>query len=260
MLVIPAIDLRNGKVVRLAQGKPENEVAYSSDPVEIALMWEAMGAPLIHVVDLDGALTGRQENLNQVKKMLEKIKIPIQFGGGVRTIQKIKEILDMGVRRIIIGTKAAIDPLFIREASNQFKERIVIGIDARGGKVAIWGWQEMTEYSAISMAQEMKQLGIKEVIYTDITRDGMLEGPNFEAITNFSQAAKMRVISSGGISSLEDVRRIIGLAKYGVTGLIIGKALYTKHIDLKEAIALAKKPPLTIQEEQQDNEIIKLYP
>lgn len=263
MLIIPAIDLKQGKVVRLAQGKPENETIYSTDPVEVALKLEEAGALLIHIVDLDGALSGRQENLGQLKKIIEGIKIPVQFGGGIRSIKQVKDVLDLGVRRVIIGTKAAIDPIFIREAAKQFKEQLVIGIDARDGKVAIWGWQEMTEYSAISLAQEMKQLGIKDVVYTDIARDGMLEGPNFEAITSFAKSTKMRVIASGGVSTIEDVQKIIALAKYGVMGMIIGKALYTNDIDLKEAISLAKNAPLPemlSQKSLQDKNTVRLYP
>lgn len=244
MLVIPAVDLKGGKVVRLTQGKPEEEIAYSTNPVEVAKMWEEKGAKLLHVIDLDGAISGRLENLAKVKEMVLQIKIPVQLGGGIRNLKTVKDAFDIGVSRIIIGTKAAIDPNFTRSLITQFKDKIVVSIDAKGGNVAIWGWQQMSEYSAVTLAQEMKQIGVREVIYTDITRDGMLKGPNFDAIRSFTQTAKMKVIIAGGISSLEDIKKLMILSQQGVIGVIIGKALYTQDISLEEAIAVAKESPL----------------
>lgn len=248
MLVIPAIDLKGGKVVRLTQGKPEEETAYSTNPVEVAKMWEEKGAKLLHLIDLDGAISGRLENLAKVKEIISQIKIPVQLGGGIRDLKTVNEAFNIGVSRIIIGTKAAIDPNFTRALVIQFKDKIVVSIDAKGGNVAVWGWQQMTEYSAVTLAQEMKQIGVREVIYTDITRDGMLEGPNFDAIRSFTQAAKMKVIIAGGISSLEDVKKLVAFSQQGVIGIIIGKALYTNDITLEDAIAVGKEssqPPLT---------------
>jgi phosphoribosylformimino-5-aminoimidazole carboxamide ribotide isomerase len=265
MLVIPAIDLKGGKVVRLTQGKPEEETTYSTNPVEVAKMWETKGAKLLHVIDLDGAISGRLENLGKVKEIISQVNIPVQLGGGIRDLKTVKNSFDIGVSRIIIGTKAAIDPNFIRSIVTQFKERIIVSIDAKGGNVAIWGWQQMTEYSAVTLAQEMKQMGVREIIYTDITRDGMLEGPNFDAIRNFTQAAKMRVIISGGISSLDDIKKLIPYSRQGVIGIIIGKALYTQDIKLEEAIAVTKDiPPPTSTTQTQIRKFptrddIKLY-
>ncbi|MFH1562131.1 MAG: 1-(5-phosphoribosyl)-5-[(5-phosphoribosylamino)methylideneamino]imidazole-4-carboxamide isomerase [Nitrospirota bacterium] len=241
MLVIPAIDLKGGKVVRLVQGKPEEETIYSANPVEIAKMWEEKGAKLLHIVDLDGAISGKLENSGKVKEIISAVKIPVQLGGGIRDLKTVKGAFDIGVTRIIIGTKAAIDPNFIRAVTAQFKEKVIVSIDAKGGNVAIWGWQQMTEYSAVTLAQEMKQIGVQELVYTDITRDGMLEGPNFDAIRNFAQAIKMKVIASGGVSSLEDIKKLVPCSQLGVVGIIIGKALYTQDIKLEEAIEVAKE-------------------
>lgn len=245
MLVIPAIDLKGGKVVRLIQGKPEAETTYSTNPVEVAKMWEEKGAQIIHIIDLDGAISGRLENLGKVAEIISQVKIPIQLGGGIRDSKTIKNAFDIGVQRVIIGTKAAIDPNFTRSIVTQFKEKIVVSIDAKGGNVAVWGWQQMTEYSAITLTQEMKQLGVREIIYTDISRDGMLEGPNFNAIRDFTQAVKMRVIVAGGISSLEDIKKLVPYSRNGVVGVIVGKALYTQDVQLEDAIAVAKEsvPP-----------------
>lgn len=240
MLVIPAIDLKGGKVVRLIQGKPEAETTYSINHVEVAKMWEEKGAKLLHIIDLDGAISGRLENLSKVKEIISEVKIPVQLGGGIRDLKTVKNAFDIGVHRIIIGTKAAIDPNFTRSIVAQFKEKIIVSIDAKGGNVAVWGWQQMTEYSAVTLAQEMKQIGVREIIYTDITRDGMLEGPNFDAIKNFTQALKMRVIIAGGISSLEDIKKLVPYSRYGVIAVIVGKALYTQDVKLEEAIAVTK--------------------
>lgn len=265
MLIIPAIDLKGGKVVRLTQGKPGEETVYSTNPVEVAKMWEGKGAKLLHIVDLDGAISGRLENLARVKEIISEVKIPVQLGGGIRDLNTIKNVFNIGVSRVIIGTKAAIDPNFTRAVVAQFKEKVIVSIDAKGGNVAIWGWQQMTEYSAVALAQEMKQIGVREIIYTDIARDGMLEGPNFEAIKNFTQAVKMKVIVSGGVSSLEDIKKLASYSRQGVVGIIIGKALYTQDVKLEEAIAIAENtpPPSPIPEPQikkfppRDN--IKLY-
>jgi len=265
MLVIPAIDLKGGKVVRLTQGKPEKEITYSTNPVEVAKMWEEKGAKILHVIDLDGAISGRLENLGKVKEIISQIKIPVQLGGGIRDLRTVKEAFDIGVSRIIIGTKAAIDPNFTRSIVGQFKDRIVVSIDAKGGNVAVWGWQQMTEYSAVTLAQEVKQIGVREIVYTDISRDGMLEGPNFDAIRSFTQSVKMRVIISGGISSLEDVKKLVPYSQQGVIGIIIGKALYTQDIKLEDALAVAKESvpipaaPVTHIRKFPSKDEVKLY-
>lgn len=240
MLVIPAIDLKNKSVVRLTQGDKDTAVVYSDDPAEVAKLWESKGAELIHVVDLDGAMIGHPQNLDSVKKIVDAVKIPIQFGGGVRSIKTIEEILSIGVARVIIGSKAAIDPNLVREAVTKFKDKIIVGIDAKGGKVAVYGWQQMTEYAALDLAQEMKRDGVTTIIYTDIASDGMLEGPNFDAIRIFAQAIKLDVIAAGGVTTLEDIKKLLDFEKIGVKGAIIGKALYTGKTELSEAIKIAK--------------------
>jgi phosphoribosylformimino-5-aminoimidazole carboxamide ribotide isomerase len=271
MLIIPAIDLKDGVVVRLTQGNKDTATVYSNDPVEVAKLWEAQGAELIHVVDLDGAMLGKPQNLEVVKKIIKAINIPIEFGGGVRNIKTVEEILNMGVNKVIIGSKAAIDPNLIRNVMAKFKDKVIIGIDAKGGRVAIWGWQQMTEYSAIDLAQEMKRSGVTEIIYTDIAKDGMLEGPNFEAIKDFIQSVKVNVIASGGITTLDDVKKLIEFKGLGLKGMIIGKALYTGRIDLKEAIKIAKEAPEIKRREEEprfkkpfrlrsDDDVIRLYP
>ena len=240
MLLIPAIDLKKGVVVRLTQGEKDTAVVYSDDPAEVAKLWESKGAELIHVVDLDGAMMGYHQNLESVKKIVNAVKIPVQFGGGVRSIRTIEEVLGIGVAKVIIGSKAAIDPNLTRDAIAKFNDKIIVGIDAKGGKVAVWGWQQMTEYTALDLAQEMKRSGVTRIIYTDIARDGMLEGPNFDAVREFTQAIKLEVIAAGGITSLDDIKKLLAFEKIGLKGAIVGKAIYTGKIELSEAIKMVK--------------------
>jgi len=240
MLVIPAIDLKKGAVVRLTQGEKDTAVVYSDDPAEIARLWESKGAELIHVVDLDGAMAGHHQNLESVKKIVDAVSIPVQFGGGVRSIKTIEEVLNIGVARVIIGSKAAMDPNLVQEAVAKFNNKVIVGIDAKGGKVAVYGWQQMTEYSALDLAQEMKRNGVTTIIYTDIARDGMLEGPNFDAIRNFTQAIKLDVIAAGGVTTIDDIKKLLEFEKMGLKGAIIGKALYTGKTELSEAIKMVK--------------------
>ncbi len=240
MLVIPAIDLKQGVVVRLTQGEKDTAVVYSDDPAEVAKLWESKGAELIHVVDLDGAMAGHHQNLESVKKIVNAVNIPVQFGGGIRSIKTIEEVLGIGVAKVIIGSKAAIDPNLIRDAIGKFNEKIIVGIDAKGGKVAVWGWQQMTEYTALDLAQEMKRSGVTRIIYTDIAKDGMLEGPNFDAVRDFTQAIKLEVIAAGGVTIVDDIKKLMAFEKMGLKGVIVGKAIYTGKIDLAEAIKMVK--------------------
>ncbi len=251
MLVIPAIDLKQGGVVRLTQGEKDTAVVYSNDPAEVAKLWESKGAELIHVVDLDGAMAGHHQNLESVKKIVNAVKIPVQFGGGIRSIKTIEEVLNIGVAQVIIGSKAAIDPNLIRDAIVKFSnDRIIVGIDAKGGKVAVWGWQQMTEYTALDLAQEMKRSGVTRIIYTDIAKDGMLEGPNFDAVRDFTQAIKLEVIAAGGVTSMDDIKKLMVFEKMGLKGAIVGKAIYTGNIELDEAIKMVKdaQVPEPVQE------------
>jgi phosphoribosylformimino-5-aminoimidazole carboxamide ribotide isomerase len=240
MKVIPAIDIRNGKVVRLAQGAVELETVYSDSPVETAARWESFGVELIHVVDLDGALEGFLKNFEIVKEMASRVKCKIELGGGIRDIYAVERVLGAGIAKAVIGTKA-LDKGFISEVSKDFKERIVVGIDARDGIVRTQGWIFNTEIKVPDLLKRVEGAGIKTVNYTDIARDGMLSGPNIKSLKEVLAATDMEVVASGGISSIEDIKRLSGLEKDGLAGIIIGKALYENKVDLKEAIAICSQ-------------------
>ncbi|NLK74560.1 MAG: 1-(5-phosphoribosyl)-5-[(5-phosphoribosylamino)methylideneamino]imidazole-4-carboxamide isomerase [Clostridiales bacterium] len=236
MRIFPAIDIKDGKCVRLSQGRFDNVLIYSDTPLNIAKLWEAQGASFIHIVDLDGALVGYSVNDEVIKTIVSEVKIPVQVGGGIRTIKDIEHKLSLGVDRVIIGTKAVNDPGFINEAIQSFgADRIVIGIDAKDGLVAIEGWETISNYNAISLALDMKKLGVKTIVYTDISKDGMLQGPNITHTNEIAKATGLNIIASGGISSLKDLELLQEIAIYGA---IIGKALYENKIDLVKAIQM----------------------
>lgn len=240
MLVIPAIDIRNGKCVRLIQGKADAETVFSDDPVAIAIKWQEKGAKFLHLVDLDGAFTGAPKNLDIISKIVESVSIPVEMGGGIRDQKTLENVLVAGVKIAILGTKALTDPDFTKAMCKEYNDRIAVGIDAKDGIAAINGWTKSSEKSAIELAQEMRDLGVKTIIYTDIKRDGMLTGPNISATKNISMAVPgVNVIASGGVSSIDDIKALKKIEKYGVKGVIIGKALYTGNIRLEEAISLA---------------------
>ncbi len=239
MIIYPAIDLRKGRCVRLIRGDVRDETVYSKEPVSIAKLWQMKGAKVLHVVDLDGALTGDPKNLKFVYQIIKEVKLSVQFGGGVRDLDLIKELLAKGVKRVILGTNA-LTPEFITKALKQFgAARIVAGVDARDGKVAVHGWKDTTDKPAIELAKELEALGVKTIIFTDIKRDGMLSGPNFKSIKAMACAVKVPIIASGGVHSLKDIKHLKNLEKYGVSGIVIGKALYNGTVDLKEAVAAA---------------------
>ena len=238
MLIIPAVDLRGGKCVRLIQGRADAETIFSDDPVAMALKWQSKGARFLHVVDLDGAFTGVQKNLDVVKNIASALSVPIEIGGGIRDQGAIERVLQAGVRRAILGTSALRDPAFTEAMCNEYGDRIAVGIDAKEGMVAIQGWTEVGEKSAIDFAVEMEAAGVKTIIYTDIRSDGMLKGPNIEATKEIAQAVQaVEVIASGGVSSLDDIKKLKTLEPLGVTGVIVGKALYTGDLQLEDAIA-----------------------
>lgn len=239
MILFPAIDIQNGQCVRLRQGNFQDVLVYSDIPLKIAKQWEAAGASFIHIVDLDGALAGHSVNDEVIKEIIDKVSIPVQVGGGIRTIKDIENKLSLGVERVIIGTKAVKDPAFIKEAVNAFgADRIVIGIDAKDGMVAIEGWEKVSSYQAVSLALEMKKYGVKTIVYTDISKDGMLQGPNIAYTQEMVSATGLNIIASGGVSSLKDLEM---LKEINVYGAIMGKALYENRIDLKTAISLFEK-------------------
>ena len=240
MKVIPAIDIKDGKVVRLAQGKAEYETVYFNSPLDVARMWAAQGANLIHVVDLDGAIEGKPINLKLVREIVDKINVKIELGGGIRDEETIESLVDAGIEKVVIGTKA-LEEDFISKASNRFGDRIVVGIDAWRGMVLTNGWLFKTEMKAVDLAGKMASLGIKTINYTDISRDGMLKGPNVEGLKNVLKVKGVDIIASGGVSTIEDVRQLKALEGEGLKGMIIGKALYEKTIDLKEAIRVCSQ-------------------
>ncbi|GBE03771.1 1-(5-phosphoribosyl)-5-[(5-phosphoribosylamino) methylideneamino] imidazole-4-carboxamide isomerase [bacterium BMS3Abin09] len=239
MIIIPAIDLKDGKCVRLLQGKKDEVTVYSDDPAEMAKKWVDMGARLLHVVDLDGAFSGEQKNIEKIKEIRKAIQIPIQLGGGIRDIKRIEQLADIGVDRMILGTSAAKDPDMVARACEKFECRVLVGIDAKDGKVAVKGWVEVTELDAIKFAKDMESAGAAGIIYTDISRDGMMTGPNIEAMAKMVKNVKIPVIASGGVSKLEDIKNLMQIKD--LWGVITGKALYSGALDLKSAIELTRE-------------------
>jgi phosphoribosylformimino-5-aminoimidazole carboxamide ribotide isomerase len=235
MLIIPAIDLRGGKVVRLFQGEFNQEKVYSSDPVKVAKHWAKQGAKLLHVVDLDGASSGSPRNIEVLKKIIEQVGIGVEFGGGVRGLTTISRLLDLGVERVILGTKAAGDKKFLAQVWKKFGQKIIVSIDAKCGKVLTRGWKSQTSKTVLDFAQELKVLGFKQLIYTDISKDGTLSGPNISGIKELLKETQLSIIASGGVSGLPDLVKLKKLQKAGLSGVIIGKALYEGKFTLTQA-------------------------
>ena len=238
MIVIPAIDLKDGQCVRLLQGKKDAVTVYSKNPSHTAKQWEADGAKLLHIVDLDGAFTGSQKNLDVITKIRKAVKIKIQVGGGIRNIGSIMKLVSSGVDRIIMGTAAIEDPEFLIDCCKKYPGRILVGIDARDGLVAIKGWEEITTINAKDLAQRLEIVGVAGIIYTDINRDGMLVGPNIEATSEMVHNTTIPVIASGGVSSIDDIKKLLKIKK--LWGVITGKAIYSGSLNLKEAIQLSE--------------------
>jgi phosphoribosylformimino-5-aminoimidazole carboxamide ribotide isomerase len=242
MYVIPAIDIRKGRCVRLIQGDLRDETVYSQEPVSVAKLWKLKGAKRLHVIDLDGAFSGKLANLDFVKEIIKVTDLKVQVGGGIRDLKTIEKVLSIGVNFVILGTSAVQNKEFVKEAVKEYGKSIIAGIDAKKGMVAIKGWKQVTKINAVDLAKEMADLGVGQIIFTDIQRDGMLEGPNFKSTKELAVAVKVPVIISGGISGYKDIEHAKRLEKYGITSLIVGKALYTGKVDLKQAIKLAKEP------------------
>ncbi len=241
MLIIPAIDLRAGKCVRLVEGKLDRETVYSDDPVAVARLWESNGARWLHVVDLDGAFAGSLHNLDTIKAIIGSVQIPVQVGGGIRDLHTVDQLLQTGVSRVILGTVAIRNPGLVAEACDRYGERIVVGIDARNGKVAVEGWGLTSEKDPMDLADEVRHMGITRVIFTDISRDGTLKGPNIEAIKKLVLSSNLKVIASGGVSTIEDIIALQELEPLGVEGVIVGKALYAGTVSISEALALVRE-------------------
>ena len=234
MEVIPAIDLRGGLCVRLYQGDYRKETVYSADPVKVAIEWQQAGAPRLHIVDLDGARTGQSANISTVMSIASTVEIPLQVGGGIRSMEEAERLLEAGIERVVLGTAAVRDSGLVRQlCQHAGGERIVVAVDAQDGRVAIEGWQEHTSVDALELILQMADLGARRFLYTDISRDGTLTEPNFQAIGQMVKEVRLPILASGGVSSVNHVRR---LARLGVEGAILGKALYTGDLGLSDAI------------------------
>lgn len=236
MIAIPAIDLKDGKVVRLLHGNFDAEKIYTQKPEEVAKNFEESGAARIHMVDLNGALKGTPENRHLIEMVVKRVRIPIEVGGGIRDLKIAREYFSMGVRWIILGTKACLDKGFMREAFQEFGERIIVGVDARDGFIATDGWTKTTTTKALDLIQDIEKFGGKTVIYTDISKDGALQGPNLKEIEAVAKSVKIDVIASGGVGSLKDLENLNKLARPNILGVIIGKALYESKFTVAEAV------------------------
>ncbi|HZS05693.1 MAG TPA: 1-(5-phosphoribosyl)-5-[(5-phosphoribosylamino)methylideneamino]imidazole-4-carboxamide isomerase [Blastocatellia bacterium] len=240
MIIIPAIDLRGGRCVRLAQGEPSAETVYCENPVKIATQFVDAGAEMLHVVNLDGALNQNDSaNLKALERLLPAVNVPIQFGGGVRSIDDVRRLDELGATRIVIGTTAIENPILLQHIVDEFGSTIVVGIDAREGRVATRGWQKVLDITAIDFAQKVAAMGVERIVYTDIARDGMLTGVNLDATREIAEASGLRVTASGGVATLDDIYDLKELEDCGVDSVIIGKALYEGRFTLEEALDAA---------------------
>jgi len=241
MLIIPAIDLRNGKCVRLRQGRVEDETVYSDDPAAVAAQWEIEGARYLHVVDLDGAFKQSPQNVESIGRILASVNIPVQLGGGIRDEPTIEYYLEMGVSRVIIGTEAVRRPDWIRAVAAAHPQRIVVGLDSRDGLLAIDGWTQTAETPALDLAKRFENSAVAALVFTDIKRDGMQTGPNIDQTRKLAETVSIPVIASGGIATLGDIADLLPLERIGVTGIITGKALYSGSLKLADALALCRR-------------------
>lgn len=242
MMIYPAIDLKDGSCVRLVEGRAEQKTVYSSDPQQVARGFQAAGARYLHIVDLDGAFGGRPQNRNAIRDIAASVDIPIQVGGGLRSEEDVQETLRLGAKRVIIGTRAVDSPQFVKALLDRYgPDKIVLGLDARDGRVAVQGWVEISDLDAVEFGQRMYELGIRIAVYTDISRDGRLQGPNVEAIQNMLEQTGLRIIASGGVSSVENIQALKALTSLGMDGAIVGKALYDGKLDLSKALDAANE-------------------
>lgn len=241
MLLIPAIDLKDGKCVRLRQGRMDEDTVFSDDPVAVAGKWVAAGAKRLHLVDLDGAFAGKPKNAEIITAIVKAFPhVPVQIGGGIRDEDTIQAYLDSGVEYVIIGTKAVNAPHFVRDIAMEYPRRIIVGLDAKDGKVAIDGWSKLSRHDVIDLAQHFEDDGVEAIIYTDISRDGMMSGVNVEATARLARAIRIPVIASGGITNIDDIRALGAIAGDGVIGAITGRAIYEGTLDFAEAEKLAE--------------------
>ncbi len=237
MMIYPAIDIKDGQCVRLFKGQFSDVTVYGDSPAEMAKKWESLGGEYIHVVDLDGALKGHGVNAEKIKEICNSVNVPVQTGGGIRTMEDIEAKLECGIDRVIIGTKAVADSDFVKRAVDKYGQKIVIGIDAKDGMVAIEGWEKTSDFTAVEFAKKMVSIGVQTIVYTDIATDGTLAGPNVNAMAEMTKAVDADIIASGGIGSLEHIKSLVPT---GVEGVIVGKALYTGKVNLTEAVKEVK--------------------
>ncbi len=236
MLLIPAIDLKEGKCVRLRQGRMEDDTVFSDDPVAVARRWVEKGARRLHLVDLDGAFAGRPRNEAVIRDIVEAVPdVPVQVGGGIRDEDTVDAYIEAGVRYVIIGSKAVSEPHFVNDVCMAHPGHIIVGLDARDGRVAVNGWAKLSRFDAVDLAQKFERDGVEAIVYTDIARDGMMQGLNLEATTRLAEAINIPVIASGGVTDMGDIERLCGASGSGVIGTIIGRALYEGSLELSEA-------------------------
>lgn len=240
MIIFPAIDIRGGKCVRLFKGDFAQETVFADNPVDMARRWEREGGEFLHIVDLDGAKKGSPQNLAVIKEILSAVKIPCELGGGIRTLEAVDEVLSLGVERVILGSAAVKNPQLVENACAKYGERIVVGIDAKDGNAAIDGWGVTAEISALELACRMKKLGVKTIIYTDISRDGTLTGVNVDATAELARQSGLKIIASGGVTRLDDITALRAHESDGIEGAIVGRAIYTGDLSLADAIAAAR--------------------
>ena len=241
MIVIPAVDLKDGRCVRLSQGRMDQESVYSENPVQMARHWESKGAERLHVVDLNGAVTGRPFHQSLIEEIAQSLHIPIEVGGGIRDLETIEHYLHSGVGWVILGTAALRNHQLVEEACHQFPGKVILGIDAKEGKVAVQGWSEVASLEASGLARQFEGIGLSAIIFTDVERDGMRTGLNIEATKALAHATSIPVIASGGVSRVEEIVHLTELETDGIIGVIVGRALYTGSLDLEEAIRMSKK-------------------
>jgi phosphoribosylformimino-5-aminoimidazole carboxamide ribotide isomerase len=239
MLIIPAIDLRGGRCVRLVEGRLDQETVYSDEPAAMAALWQDQGAQMLHVVDLDGAFSGSPKNMVVIKEILAAVDIPIQVGGGIRSLDTVESLLDLGAARVILGTVAILKPELVFEACARYGDAVLVGIDGRNGRVAIEGWGIVANKGTVELALEMKELGVRRVVFTDVRRDGTLKGPNLKATGELARVTGLKVVASGGVSTTGDLRSLKAMEYLGVDSVIMGKALYSGAVSLMEALAIA---------------------
>lgn len=237
MLIIPAIDLKNGRAVRLTQGDPTRETVYADDPVAVAQAWEARGAQRLHVVDLDGAFAGAPTQHRLIRAVAQAVRIPVQAGGGLRTPEAVDAAFDAGVAMVVVGTSAIMDPGFLEKVCTAYPRRIILALDAKGGRVAVRGWRDLLADSVGAVADSVTSVELGAILYTDILKDGTLEGPNFQGLEEVAGRSRHPILASGGIARLDDIRRLCTIK--GVAGAIVGKALYSGAVELEAALAVA---------------------